>query len=291
MKVNGVGVAYLVIIFITLAAAVRESNSFALLIASLMLGLFLVTFVRGILTVAPLRLTRLEFDNTFAGEPVILRGALGSRFLVSDVPLDFEVKTSSGSSEYSLANLDPSSAFTLPLPAQRRGRLRIESITITSCYPLGLLNWSIRFRELRTEGLIYPAPIDYLVEPEEKNEQAQSSVIGDFDELQTWQNGDTLSGVCWKTYAKTGKRMRRTFLDAEANSSSAVKTMMEEQTLLDGDNLTALPEEELRSQLCYWVIDRTKRQIPYGLRFRGRVIGTGSGPRHDGRCLETLTLG
>ncbi|MEM6915668.1 MAG: DUF58 domain-containing protein [Verrucomicrobiota bacterium] len=291
LKFNGVGVAFLVIVALTLAAAVRENNTFALLLASLMAGLFLVTFIRGFLTIAPIRLIRLEFDNTFAGEPVRLRGTLNSRFLASDVPLDFEVKTSADCSEFHLPGLGVSSGFTRPLPPQKRGRLRIDSIHISSCYPLGLLTWSIRFEELATAGLIYPAPIDYLVQPDQENEEARSSAIGDFDELQTWQNGDSLSGICWKTFAKTGKRMRRAFLDAEAESSSVMESMREEPTLLDGDSLPALAEEELRSQLCHWIIEKTKRQLPYGLRFRGRVIETGSGSQHDSRCLETLTVG
>lgn len=289
VKVTGVGIAFLAILFLTLVAAINENNSVALLLASILLGLFIVTFVKGALNILPLRLAQLEFDNTFAGERVHVRGALKSRFRFPGASLDIVVASTMDRGRCSVTRLDASSGFSLTLPPHKRGRLQLESLEISSSYPISLLNWSIRFDGLATAGLIYPTPVDYLVTPDQARGQTQTAAIGDFDELQTWQNGDPLSGVCWKTYAKTGKRMRKRFLDAGADSWPASMPVTENDAFLDGDSLPLLSDEELRSQLCFWIVERQRRQAPYGLRFRGQIVETASGPQHYERCLETLT--
>lgn len=291
VKLNGVGIAYLAVLALSMVAGVNETNSLALLLASLLLGLFLVVLIKGALNIPLLRLDHLEFDNTFAGDPVALRGRLASRFPVPDAPLKIVVESTTDQGECSPTGLEATSGFSLSLPPQRRGRLQLESVKVSSSYPLGLLKWSIRFDDLAVTGLIYPAPIDYLITPEQALGQTESAGIGDFDELQTWQRGDSLSGVCWKTFAKTGKRMQKRFLEADEESSSVSILVADDNACLDGDSLTALSDEEQRSQLCYWVVEKQRRQEPYGLRFRGRVIATGSDSRHFDRCLETLTEG
>ncbi len=283
VKASGMGVAFLATLVLALVAAINGNNSIAILLASILLAFFVTAFVNGALNLLPLRLAQLELDNAFAGERVQVRGLLASRFPVPGASLEIVVESETGRGACSLERSHGALEFALTLPPQQRGYLQLESLEIRSSYPIGMLNWSVRFDELATTGLVYPTPIDYLADSEPSPGKVRVAAGGDFDELETWQNGDTLSGVCWKTYAKTGKRMRKRFLDSGSVSSG-------NGLCLDGEHLPLFSDEELRSQLCYWVVERQRRREPYGLRFRGRTIATASGTDHDRRCLETLTV-
>lgn len=294
VKVTGLGLAFLAMVVLSLVAAIDENNSLALLLGAFLLALFLVVMVQGALTIVPTRLIRLEIDNTFAGERVFVRGVLNSRFRVAEAPLEFVVASSAELETSRLRWVEATPRFALTLPSHQRGRLHLESLTLTCSHPLGLISWSVRFEELSVTGLIYPAPVDYLADPGPTTGEAGDGVVGDFDELQSWQSGEPLSGICWKTYAKTGKRMRRKFRDSDAGASwtdPIVTSLLAEPAYLDSDRLTALSDEEKRSQLCYWILEKQGRGEPFGLRFRGCLVETGIGPEHSDRCFELLAIG
>lgn len=294
VKMTGLGLAFLTIVFLSLVAAVDENNSLALLLGAFLLAVFLVVVVQGGLNVAPSKLVQLEIDNAFAGKRVYVRGVLESRFRAEEAPLEFVVASAAKEEMSRHRWLDATPRFSVTLPPHQRGRIHLDSVTLSSSHPLALMTWSVRFDGFSVTGLIYPAPVDYLADPGATDGEAGESAIGDFDELQSWQSGESLSGICWKTYAKTGKRMRRKFRDSDAGTSwtdPTGTTLLEENTLLDGDRLTALSDEEKRSQLCYWILEKQDRGEPFGLRFGGYLVETGKGLDHSDRCLELITVG
>ncbi len=276
VRITGLGAGFLVLLLVTLAGASNENNSFAYLLVFLLLSLFVVSFIRGGLDLLPVRLVHLDAENTFADHRVPVRGALGLCGHPHPASLELSCTTASGQAEGSVMGAD--GGFQLLLPRQPRGRLRLKSLTVSSHYPAGLLTWSMRLDGLATTALIYPAPIDHLTQLGPEGPCQGSAESGDFGELAPWQAGQSLSGLCWKTYARTGKRMRKHFL-ASATSRDVS---------FDWHQLPGLTDEQKRSQLCHWVVESRRNQARCGLRLPGAVIEPGSGAQHYQRCLAAL---
>ena len=279
VRLTGLGAAFLAVLLVTLAGASNENNSFAYLLVFLLLSLFAVSLLRGGLGLLSVRLLRLDAGNAFANRRVPLRGALALAGHPSPATLELVCTTAAGSATGPAAGAD--GGFELMLPPQPRGRLTLDSLTVSSRYPAGLLTWSVRFDGLGAGALIYPAPVDHLADPEQAVWSRGTAESGDFDELQPWREGESLSGLCWKTYARSGRRMRKGFLVSATSG----------EVSFDWDRLPTLTDEQKRSQLCHWVVQGQHTQTRYGLRLPDTVIEPGAGAQHYQRCLAALAEG
>ncbi len=282
VRITGLGIAFLAMLLVTLAGASNENNSFAYLLVFTLLGLFIVAFVKGALSLLPVRLLHLHAESTFADRPVPVRGALTPRdhAIPGLLELTSATTSSGGAGPVMAPGMAPGAdgGFELRLPPQPRGRLSLGSLVISTGYPAGLFRWSIRLHGLATAALIYPAPIDHLVAAGRRSPLQAAAESGDFDELAAWREGESLSGICWKSYARSGKRMRKRFLQSSPSSDLC----------FDWNGLPTLSDEQKRSQLCHWVVDAHRRRARYGLRLPGIMIELASGEPHYRRCLAAL---
>lgn len=277
MKLTWTGVAFVAVLAVTLASAVNDNNSLALLLGLMLLSLLVVALVKGGLNTLPLRLTRLDADNAFANERVRFRGTLQSGIGRAARFITLTVHGADDSGSTHIARLDAGTGFELTLPAQPRGRVAVDALLVSSRYPAGLFSWSVRYEGLTTSALIYPAPVDYLAR-QSQAARREHAAGDEFDDLQAWQPGDSLSGFCWKTYARSGKRMRRRFTDTAPSTD----------TYLDWGLLDRLSHEQKLSQLCHWVVEHQRSRTRFGLRLPGRDIPVAIGAEHTARCLAAL---
>jgi len=170
------------------------------------------------------------------------------------------------------------------VPTEQRGRFRLGRLRVFTTFPLGLFRaWS--YLEPDVHCLIYPRPEPgYVPLPAPSAGDSNRLDAGrgqdDFAGLRPYQRGDSLRHVAWKAAARGELVMTKQFCGLAAG-----------ELWLDWD---ATPSElglEARlSRLTRWVLEAARGGSPYGLRLPATVIGAGSGPAHQQRCLTALAL-
>ncbi len=165
----------------------------------------------------------------------------------------------------------------------KRGRLSCKTLTLSSTYPLGLFRaWSpLRFQR---QALVYPRPSDtQLPFPEaegiDNDEGLYLNKGDDFYGLKTYQTGDSIRQIHWKSVAKGQGVFSRQY------AGNPVADLW-----LDYDKTTGYQTEQRLSQLCRWIVEAEKAGLQYGLILPGRKIPCDSGSRHYHNCLEALAL-
>lgn len=180
------------------------------------------------------------------------------------------------------ARSDAPVAATMPVPAQRRGRLHAGRSRLATEWPLGLFQvWSWLHPQIGT--VIYPRPRDHGFPLPEAGSMGQRGrpAVGDedFDGLRDYRPGDPPRRIAWKALARTDELQTKTFEAAPAG-----------ERWLPWDALGSLAMEERLEQLCHWVLELDRRGLRYGLALPDHRIDPAAGPVHRHRCLEALAL-
>jgi uncharacterized protein (DUF58 family) len=174
--------------------------------------------------------------------------------------------------------------LTLRFPAHQRGEHKIETLNLTSCYPLGFMRASRRFGSNQTY-LVYPKPAGNSQLPTNRSRFADSWVqqgIGpgdDFAGVRAYVRGESQRHIDWKAVARGQPLMTKQFA---AETKDAV--------CLDFFELRFGDVEERLSQLTLWVIEAERARQPYGLRLPSTEISAALGQMHFHRCLRALSL-
>ncbi|MGE0383923.1 MAG: DUF58 domain-containing protein [Gammaproteobacteria bacterium] len=173
----------------------------------------------------------------------------------------------------------------LALPAERRGRLDLGRVRISTRYPLGLLRaWAEIDSGLSC--VVYPRPAGTLPLPAGEAGAAQRHTglqpgSEDFHGFRPYRAGDAPRSIAWKLQARGGPLVVKRFVGAGAGASIA----------LDFAATAGLPGLEARlSQLCRWVLDCESLGLRYALRLPATRIAPGTGPVHRDACLHALAL-
>jgi len=174
-------------------------------------------------------------------------------------------------------------AVQLAVPTARRGLLKLDTITISSSYPLGLFRaWS--YLQLEMQCVVYPRPAAHTAAPagqgtEHGPNPTHMRGTEDFIGLRSYAIGDSLRHVHWKAIARGQAMMTKQFGDTEADT-----------LWLEWDGLVGLDAEARLSVLCRWVVDAERDGVRYGLRLPGQVFTPDIGPEHRHQCLQALAL-
>ena len=174
--------------------------------------------------------------------------------------------------------------LTLRFPTRHRGEHKIETLELTSCYPLGFMRASRRFVSNQTY-LVYPKPEGNFQLPTNRSRFADTWVqqgIGhgdDFAGVRPYVRGESQRHIDWKAVARGQPLMTKQF---------AVET--EGAVCLDFFDLRFGDVEEKLSQLTLWVIEAERARQPYGLRLPGTEISAALGQMHFHCCLRALSL-
>ena len=174
--------------------------------------------------------------------------------------------------------------LTLRFSARHRGEHKIETLNLTSCYPLGFVRASRRFLSNQTY-LVYPKPAGNSQLPINRSRFADSRLqegIGrgdDFAGVRTYVRGESQRHIDWKAVARGQPLMTKQFA---AETKGAV--------YLDFSQLQFTDVEERLSQLTLWVIEAERARHPYGLRLPGKEISPALGQMHFHYCLRVLSL-
>lgn len=172
----------------------------------------------------------------------------------------------------------------LPVPAARRGWLRLTRVMLETRFPLGLFRaWS--YVELEVRCLVYPRPERSPLPAPAADAaagaaRAQAQGSDDFSGLRGYQPSDSPRHVAWKAAARAESMLTKQFSGAAGS-----------ELWLDWSQLAGMAADEPRlSRLCGWVLQAEQAGARYGLRLPGVEVAPGRGDAHCSTCLQALAL-
>ncbi|WP_370599749.1 DUF58 domain-containing protein [Pseudomonas nitroreducens] len=275
------GAAFGVALTLMLLTAINYQNSLAYGLTFLLLSLFIVAILHTYRNLGGLRLTALGATPVFVGEQVGFRVRLDAEGRARQA---IAIGWRAEQLHFADVPAEGAEELRLDVAAQRRGWLRPGRLRVESRFPLGLLvAWS--WLDLDQAGLVYPHPLasDLPLESgaaadEEEGVRPSGQGVDDFQGLRPYQPGDSRRRLHWKAYSRGQGLLVKDF------SALAGRNLWLDFTLLGGDI------EGRLSRLCYWVLQLSLRQRPFGLRLPGVQLPVATGDAHREACLRALAL-
>jgi uncharacterized protein (DUF58 family) len=266
-------------------AASSQNSAAIYLLLFLLAAVFLVSIPHTLINLAGVSLRVESAKPTFANDEVclpveIMNSSRATRYGI-EVVLPGAVRTRE---RLDCIPRESAARLTLRFSALRRGEHAVETLNLTSCYPLGFVRASRRFVSNQTY-LVYPKPAGNPHLPTNRSRFADSWVqqgMGhgdDFAGVRAYVRGESQRHIDWKAVARGQPLMTKQFA---AETKGAV--------CLDFSELCSADVEEKLSQLTLWVIEAERAQQPYGLRLPGIEISPALGQPHFYYCLRALSL-
>ena len=266
-------------------AASSQNSAAIYLLLFLLASLFLVSIPNTLANLAGVTLRVESAKPTFEGDDVffpveIMNSSRATRYGIE------VVLPAAGKTRERVDCIPRKSAarLTLRFPAHHRGEYKIETLDLTSCYPLGFVRASKRFVSNQSY-LVYPKPSGNSQLPNNDSRLVDNSVqqgVGqgdDFAGVRDYVPGESQRHIDWKAVARGQPLMTKQFA---AEIKGAV--------CLDFFDLRFGDVEEKLSQLTLWVIEAERARQPYGLRLPGTEISAALGQMHFHCCLRALSL-
>ena len=280
------GFAALLFILAAMWYAASSQNSAAIyLLLFLLASVFLVSIPHTLINLLGITLRVESAKPTFAGDDVsvpleIMNSSRATRYGIEVVLRD------AGKTRQRVDCIPRENAarLTLRFPARQRGEHKMETLGLTSCYPLGFVGASRRFVSDQTY-LVYPRPAGNPRLPTNRSRFADNWLqqsIGhgdDFAGVRAYVRGESQRHIDWKAVARGQPLMTKQFA---ADNKGAV--------FLDFFELRFGDVEKKLSQLTLWVIEAERTRQPYGLRLPGTEISPALGQSHFHYCLRALSL-
>lgn len=178
---------------------------------------------------------------------------------------------------------DSDQLIKLAITTERRGRLPIPQLQLSTTYPLGLFYaWS--YVELKGETLVYPTPGEKQIrtdQPHYQHNQQGDKGVGadDFVGLRSYRAGDSPKQIDWKAHAREQGLHTKQFGGDRADSC-----------WLEWDHYPQLDNEARLSALCRGVLDAVERQQAFGLRLPHLTLKPARGEQQRQLALRALAL-
>ncbi len=170
----------------------------------------------------------------------------------------------------------------LPILAERRGRLALGRVCISSGFPLGLFRaWS--YLEFDSQTIVYPRPLSVLALPEPCSGDDAGSTgsergTDDFSGFRKYRPGDSPRHISWKAVARGHDPLVKHFTGSGAT-----------RVVLDLAGLAGWRDLESRlSQLCAWLLECDALGLPYDLVLGEQDLAHHDADSHRRDCLLAL---
>jgi uncharacterized protein (DUF58 family) len=275
------GLAFVALVFVFLVAGLNYVNSIALLLAFLLGGFGMIATHLTHRNVVGVTVRALSGIDAFVGEHGRLLLTLDNAADTARFGLDCEAADAPRIAVDVPAR--GSARVDLPLPLERRGRLLVDRIKLSTAFPFGLCRaWT--YVHVRSVLHAWPVPRGRHASPPETASGGNAPAMhraGD-DEwagLREFRNGDSPRQVAWAAYARGRGLLVKTY-----ESPAAHQRMFDLAAVLGGDL------EQRLEQLSAWIVAAHARGERYGLRLADRTLPPGSGNEHRERCLKGLAL-
>lgn len=276
------GIMYAILLFITFVAGINYANNLVLGLCFLLGSLFIITIHYTYAHLANLQIKLMDVTNTEVGGQVQVRLQVSShakqphrqiRFSFTKNAFDMKQplqkeqrlidNNQQRNHDFLLVNqIQEPQIISLWLDADKRGRFDLPRLTVSTVYPLGILQaWSYVY--LDDNSWVYPAPLKYdikanqFVMSDDEQEASLQTKSGqdDFDQLDSYVVGESLARISWSHLARGQGLLAKRFVDSVG-----------QQQLLDYYQMPAVMHEEKLSQLRYAVDKLAEQQVAFQLR-------------------------
>jgi len=275
------GMAFAFMLFAMFLGAMNYANNLALALTFTLGSLALTAMHYCQRNLAGVKLASAVCEPVFAGQRATFRVAVEN--LATQPRFDIVI---AGDHSIALpARIDANGRVVaeIGMPAERRGRLTLESFEVTTRYPFGLFRaWA--YLHMNLQCVVYPRPSERALPPpplETDTGGAQDSRRGDedFAGLRAFNPGDTPSRIAWKAFARGQGLLVKMYAGTAVSSHQ-----------FDWESLDGMGVEARLSQLCRWIEDAFAAGRAFGLTIPGVEIPPNVGPAHRQRCLTALAL-
>jgi uncharacterized protein (DUF58 family) len=178
---------------------------------------------------------------------------------------------------------DNTHVVEITLPTRHRGRIKLGRLTLDSDYPLGLWRaWAYVHFPLR--GIVYPAPEPQAPPPPAFGHGSGDAARGQGDEelssLRSYQPGDPLPRIAWKTAARGLGLFTKEFSGAGGGDARIAWSLTPAQ----------FDAEQRLSRLTAWLLLAELRGQQYGLELPGASLPLGRGEAQRSKALMLMAL-
>ncbi len=272
------GLAFALMLFVMLMAALNYGNNPALLLTSLLGAALLTSVFRAVRNLDQVELHSVQVAPVHAGEAMnftlnftaperahyglCLSGKFG------EMPFDLLPQQEN--------------RISVELATERRGWLAPGRLQISTDYPFGLFRpWSYLNPSLRS--LVYPqleahAP-DFPMATRAEGQRAMRGADDEFANLRDYRHADAQRLIAWKASARHDRLLVR-----ELERRQGI------ELLFDWAQLPELANETRISRLAAWVNKAADAGMRYELILPQQRLAPDSGNAHRHACLQALAL-
>lgn len=273
------GLGYLLTAFLLFVAGVNYDNTMILNFSFFLVSLFVVNILQTFSNLSGMEVSAGHSEPAFVGAEAKFVIHL-SKSKRKDHQSIYCYWQGYESQAYNLIR-DQQVAVTALLKTTERGRYKPGRFKLHAVYPFGLCqSWT--WLDLDMSALVYPKPIECELSSISASDREQGSAIikdgqEDFAGLRAFNQSDSMRMVDWKAFARRNVLYSKEFHGYQAKSS-----------WLKWSEMPAMDIETKLSQLCFWVLQLSKTNEPFGMEFPGTLITPATGKQHEEDCLKAL---
>lgn len=274
------GFAYLFVMILVFLLGTNYQNNVIILLAYLLASLFITSMMASYYNFSGLSVSAKAqvkgHANQFLSIPLVVESKkpkFGLTFHYRNQPVT------------ELPEVTQSSQINVQCYADERGIYPLGRIKISSEYVLGLFNtWT--WCDFGVEAVVYPEAkplmqrsFNTAATGVEDNQSSNNFIEGidDFNELNAYKQGESLSRIAWKQLARGQGKYTKSYHQAQSSD-----------VWLSLDNMPTNDLELKLSYLCYLVFEYSQKTVPYGLELKGKKIEPNQGSQHLNECLAAL---
>ncbi|GHT01767.1 hypothetical protein AGMMS50276_30500 [Synergistales bacterium] len=290
IRLRGAGAVYIAITIILGVTAVNSSNNLLYLTTTVLLGYLLSSGVAGRRNIRGASVSLTFPDEVYAHVPcpvlvkVRNKNRFSSLFLI----------------DVSMPGLSEKSAFFAIVPPGQtesrdifvtftsRGEQAVDDgvIRLSSVYPFNFFerSWPT---SCVFDVTVFPYPLRcersaVFASSDDDEGEDKSAPIGDTDVVgvRSYEEGDSMKRIHWKSSARTGKLKTRLYEGASAR----------EAQIIDLDRLLAAETERGLSMAAWTVAESMKSATPVGMSYRGFIIPPATERPHKLDLLRRLAV-
>jgi uncharacterized protein (DUF58 family) len=266
-------------------AASSQNNAAVYLLLFVLTAVFLVSIPHTLINLAGVTVTLESVPPAFVGQEV----SLPLEIMNDSRAIRYGIELGVSGSNRKRQRIDyipahKAARVTLRFPTRQRGEHSVETLYLTSAYPLGFIRFLKKFASSQTY-IVYPKPAGEVRLPSSFVLRRDGRPLTEFGEgddfagVRPYVRGESQRHIDWRAVARGQSLMTKQFT-AEA----------EGVVYLDFSALGSADVEEKLSQLALWVIEAERARRPYALRLPGTQILPAVGQAHFHQCLRALSL-
>ena len=279
---TGFGLFFASLLIVLLVGSINYANNLGFLLTFFLAAIGLMAMVHTWRNLVGLHLKPLRVEPIFSGQTAQFLWQLESERLRPGIYLSNETAHQAAFGD---VDIDLDVKLSLEITINRRGFYSLQPCTLSTRYPLSLFRaWS--YVESGSRCLVYPEPINWHAisinesDQEISSQSAKKDLSGtDFHELRQYRPGDPIRNIHWPSLARGNDLMSREF-----------EVPINDEFWLDWNDVPGPGSEQRLSQLCFSVLEASRKELRFGLRLPGVTVEPASSDLHSASCLRHLAL-